>query len=120
MSETELQIKRPRGRPKTINVDKKEYNKQYREKNREKLAEKKKDYYTEHKEQLLEYQKQYTDDLKENNIEKYKELRTKQKEQGNYRVKRSLQLLNLISELYEKGLLSVPDTHKEIIKGLII
>lgn len=121
MSETELEVQpKRRGRPKTINVDKKEYQKQYREKNREVLSEKKKEYYSENKERILENQKEYIENLKIDDPEKFKDLRIKQKEEGNFRVKRSLQLLNLISELYKKGLLSVPDSHKELIKELII
>ena len=108
-----------RGRPKTVTVDKKEYQKKYYEANRETLLENKKEYYVEHKHEIKEYQKEYMENLKEVNPEKYKELRTKQQEQGNLYTKRSLELLKVIKDLIEQDLIVLPDSHKDKVLELV-
>ncbi len=123
MSETELQIipeqPKRRGRPKTVNIDKKEYNKQYREKNREKLVEKDRQYYAENKDKILENQKEYIENLKINNPEKYKEGLNRYKEHGNELQKKALCIYKLIKELAKSGVLTLPESHKDIILELI-
>lgn len=119
MSEVEIPRKRRVGRPKTISIDKKEYQKQYYQKNRESLLEGKKEYYVEHKDEITEYQKEYIEDLKVNNPEKFHELREKQKELSNELQRKERALYKLIKELYMAGLLPVDDTHKEKISKLI-
>jgi hypothetical protein len=114
----EIKPKR-RGRPKTVTVDKKEYRKQYYQANKNTLLQQGKEYYNEHKNEIRECQKEYIEDLKINNPEKFKELREKQKEQGNLRVKRSLELLNLIKELIEQNLIVLPDSHKDTVINLV-
>lgn len=117
---TDIEIeKKKRGRPKTINVDKKEYQKKYYEAHKEALLEQKKEYYEEHKDELKEYQKDYIENLKENNQEKFQELKKKKQEQGNVRIKRSLELLKIVKGLLEKDLLVLPDSHKEKVLELI-
>ena len=119
MSEVEIPQKRRAGRPKTVSIDKKEYQKQYYQKHRETLLENKKEYYTEHKDEIKEYQKEYMEELKVNNPEKFQELRTKQQEQGNLYTKRSLELLKVIKELLEQGLIVLPDSHKDKVLELV-
>ncbi len=119
MSEIEVPQKRRAGRPKTVSVDKKEYQKQYYQKNRESLLEGKKEYYTEHKDEIREYQKEYVEKLKENNPEKFQELREKQKELSIELQRKERALYKLIKDLYISGLLSVDNTHKELISELI-
>ena len=114
-----VELKPKRGRPKTVSVDKKEYQKQYYQKNKETLLENKKEYYSEHKDEITEYQKEYIEDLKNNKPEKYRELRKKQKEQGNLYTKRSLELIKLIKELLEQDLIVLPDSHKDKVLELV-
>jgi hypothetical protein len=106
MSETELQVQpKRRGRPKTVNItDKKEYNKQYYEQNRE---------------NILEQKREYIGKLKINEPEKYKEGMQKFKEHGNELQKKALCIYKLIKELTKSGVLSLPESHKEIILELI-
>lgn len=61
-------------------MNKKEYQKQYRLKNKERIAEKKKQYYLDNKERIDEYQKQYRDANKERLAEYNKEYREENKE----------------------------------------
>lgn len=136
MSEVEIPQKRKVGRPKTVNItDKKEYQKQYREKNRETLTEKKKEYYsenrdkilenqkeyyTEHKDDILNYQKQYIQTLKENEPDRYNSIKERTNELSRDIHKKERVLFKLFLQWYEKGEMTLPDTHREIIKGLII
>jgi len=122
MSEVEIPQKKKVGRPKTVSVDKKEYQKQYYQKNKETLLENKKEYYLEHREELLEYnkeyQKEYIENLKTNNPEKYKELRKRQQKQGNEYHKKEQAVYKIVRELIRQGMLEIPESHKEILLEL--
>jgi len=59
----------------------KEYDRQYREKNKERIAEKQKEYREKNKEQRAEYRKEYREKNKEQILEKNKEYYEKNKEQ---------------------------------------
>lgn len=131
---TELPIAKKRGRPKTVNVDKKEYQKKYYEAHKEALLEQKKEYRLEKKDEIKEYQKEYyqnnresllekkkeyIDTLKESNPDKFKEIRDKQLEQSKEIHRKERELFKLFLQLYEKGEMNLPDTHKERINNLL-
>lgn len=131
---TELPIVKKRGRPKTVNVDKKEYQKKYYEAHKEALLEQKKEYRLEKKDEIKEYQKEYyqnnresllekkkeyIDTLKESNPDKFKEIRDKQLEQSKEIHRKERELFKLFLQLYEKGEMNLPDTHKERINNLL-
>jgi len=59
----------------------KQYNKQYRQKNKEQIAKKKKQYYQENKEQVREQQKQHYQDNKEQILEQHKQYYQENREQ---------------------------------------
>ncbi len=117
MSEVEIPQKRRVGRPKTLNIDKKEYQKQYYKKNRESLLEKNKEYYTEHKDEIRENQKEYIETLKETNPNKYQEIKKKKQEQGNLYTKRSLEVMKLLKEMLQQDL--VPESYKNKVLELV-
>jgi hypothetical protein len=110
-SEVIENLKPKRGRPKTVTVDKKEYQKQYRINNREILAEKDRQYYAENKDKILE-------NLKSDPI-KYEERMRKFKEHGNMTHKKALCIYKIIKELTSSGVLTLPESHKDIILELI-
>ncbi len=131
---TNLPIVKKRGRPKTVNVDKKEYQKKYYEAHKEALLEQKKEYRLEKKDEIKEYQKEYyqnnresllekkkeyIDTLKESNPDKFKEIRDKQLEQSKEIHRKERELFKLFLQLYEKGEMNLPDTHKERINNLL-
>ena len=124
---TELQPAKRRGRPKTVTVDKKEYRKQYYQKNKDNLLVKHKEYNKEHKEEIKEYQKEYQKDyrkeyienLKETNPEKFQELRDRQNELSKELHRRERELFKLVLQLYENGEIVVPETYKESISELL-
>ncbi len=124
-----------RGRPKTNSLDKKEYQKEYYKKNKDSLLEQKKEYYNQHKDEILEhqkeyysehkddilnYQKQYIQTLKENEPDRYNSIRERTNELSREIHKKERALFKLFLQWYEKGEMTLPDTHREIIKELII
>jgi nicotinamide riboside kinase len=112
---TELPIVKKRGRPKTVNVDKKEYQKKYYEAHKDALLDKAKDRYTENPEVFKERNKQYMETLKETDNEKYQAIREAQSLGGHDYHKRQLQAFKIIKELIETGELTLQDTHKELL-----
>jgi hypothetical protein len=123
MSEVEIPQKKKVGRPKTVSVDKKEYQKQYYQKHKETLLENRKDYYSENKDKILEYnkeyQKDYIENLKVNNPEKYQEIRKRQNELSLEYHRKEREAYRIITSLIRDGLLNLPESHKEIILELI-
>jgi len=113
---TDVEIeKKKRGRPKTINVDKKEYQKKYYEAHKDKVKER----YNDNPEVFKERTKQYMEKLKETDNERYKALRDMQSKGGNSLIKRQFELCKLIKELLDSGSLTIPDTHRERVLELL-
>ena len=113
---TDIEIeKKKRGRPKTINVDKKEYQKKYYEAHKEALLDKAKERYNDNPEAFKERSKQYMETLKETDNEKYQAIREAQSKASLDYHKREQQAFRLIRNLIEKGEITLQEEHKELL-----
>jgi hypothetical protein len=114
-----VNVVKKRGRPKTVTVDKKEYNKVRYQANKEAVLEKAKERYNENRDIFIERNKKYMENLKETDIAKYEAIREAQSKGGNSLIKRQFELCKIVKELLEEGILTLPDNHKKRILELI-
>ncbi len=101
---TELQPVKRRGRPKTVMVDKKKYQKKY---------------FQENKERLSENNKKYMEELKISNPEKYEEIKSSINIKSKDIHRKERELYKLFLEWYERGEMTLPETHKEHVNKLL-
>jgi transaldolase len=113
---TDIEIeKKKRGRPKTINIDKKEYQKKYYEAHKDALLDKAKERYNDNPEAFKERSKQYMETLKETDNEKYQAIREVQSKASLDYHKREQQAFRLIRNLIERGEITLQEEHKELL-----